>query len=297
VTPGTAVQVADYPRASTFGPRRLIDYEFVWVLRGSAIWTRHEPGSDGLPAREHRLVLAPGELALARAGTVDSYQWNDQTSSTHAYVHFRMRGGERLGGEHAWPATRSMLDVPILGAVCGYLLDLAGQQSDRARARSDELVGLLVDLFVTGPFEEPVLLLPGWLVSLTGHVRRVWDADGMRMVEVPELAQAAAVSTGHLYRLFRSRFGCGPAHALELLRLARAASLLRRSNATLSEVAAQTGFANAYHFSRRFAGAYATPPGAYRHTEEPADPLAPVRLAGLLPMAQLVLRSRGPRSG
>jgi AraC family transcriptional regulator len=70
-----------------------------------------------------------------------------------------------------------------------------------------------------------------------------------------ELAAAAGVSSGHLFRVFRAEFGCGPARALEVVRLARSAATLQRSKASLAAVAAQHGFANAYHFSRRFSQA------------------------------------------
>lgn len=294
MTPRTAVQLADYPPGARYGPRRLHDHEFVWVVRGSAVWTVHE-GSAEAPPRD--ALLTPGQLALARAGTVDSYQWDAGVVSSHAYVHFGLTGAEALPGPGAWPATRSFLDMPVLGALCDYLVELAQAPSAAARNRSDELVRLLLDLFVTGPLIEPEPALAGYLKAVTEHVHRVWDTDGLRLIEVPELARAAGLSPGHLFRLFRSRFGCGPARALELVRLARAAGLLQRSNATLAEIAADTGFANAYHFSRRFAAVYATPPGAYRHRSQPKDPLGPVRAAGLLPMAQLLLRSSARPNG
>ena len=83
----------------------------------------------------------------------------------------------------------------------------------------------------------------------------------------------------------RAELGCGPARALELVRLARSAATLQRSNASLAAVGAQHGFANAYHFSRRFSQAYRMPPGTFRALGLGPDPLEPVRRAGLLPFA------------
>ena len=134
----------------------------------------------------------------------------------------------------------------------------------------------------------PATKLPPHLAAALGEVRRIWRVEGVRIVEVDELAVAAGVSGGHLFRVFRQQYGCGPAHALELVRLARAAVMLQRSNATLDEVAAECGFANAYHFSRRFRASYAVPPGSYRRTSPTPDPLGPVRAAALLPVAQLL---------
>ena len=50
-------------------------------------------------------------------------------------------------------------------------------------------------------------------------------------------------------------------------------------------LAAQHGFANAYHFSRRFSQAYRMPPGTFRALGLGPDPLEPVLGAGLLPFA------------
>jgi AraC-like DNA-binding protein len=51
---------------------------------------------------------------------------------------------------------------------------------------------------------------------------------------------------------------------LELIRLGRAATLLERSNLTVTEVAVSVGFRDPLHFSRRFRRAYGVSPRAYR---------------------------------
>ena len=150
---------------------------------------------------------------------------------------------------------------------------------------SGQVLGLLLDLVVRGPIEEPRSAPPPLVAAALAHVRRTWETQGMRLVGAEELAAAVGVSVGHLFRVFRQQYGCGPAHALELVRLARAAALLQRSNSALDEVAATCGFANAYHLSRRFRAAYGAPPGAYRRSMAAEDAFAPVRQAGLLQVA------------
>src|SRR5918998_6357912 len=109
VRSGGMVQVADYPPGADFGPRELHDFEFVWVLRGSAVWTvRQRPAAAPVDC-----LLRPGTLALARAGTVDSYHWDDDMGTTHAYVHFAMDPAG-LVSTAGWPATRSMTASPVL---------------------------------------------------------------------------------------------------------------------------------------------------------------------------------------
>ncbi|MDN5726867.1 MAG: helix-turn-helix transcriptional regulator, partial [Propionibacteriales bacterium] len=116
-----------------------------------------------------------------------------------------------------------------------------------------------------------------------------WATAGVSRVPVAELARAAHVSAGHLHRTFRQAFGCGPARALELVRLARAATALQRSNTTISDVAAAHGFANPYHFSRRFAHTYGSPPHAFRTREPLTDPMWPLRETQLLAVAAPLL--------
>src|SRR4029450_13266649 len=57
--------VAVYPPGATFGPRRLEDFEFVWLLQGASEW-RYGQGS---------IVLGPNSLLLGRPGITDSFIW------------------------------------------------------------------------------------------------------------------------------------------------------------------------------------------------------------------------------
>ena len=117
-----------------------------------------------------------------------------------------------------------------------------------------------------------------------------WQTDGPRLIAAEELAAAISVSAGHLFRVFRNAYGCGPARALELVRLARSAVALQRSNASLAEIAHRGGFANAYHFSRRFCAAYGVSPAGTGGINRLRIPQAPVRSAGLHQVAYLLSR-------
>ncbi|QGN31871.1 helix-turn-helix domain-containing protein [Microlunatus sp. Gsoil 973] len=268
--------LADYPPAAIFGPRLMHDYEFVWLLRGSALWSIDDD--------QH--LLRPGTLALGRPGVVDCYRWDSEQPSTHAYVHFGLTGVDQLPDR--WPAVRSLVTLPVLDGMCRYLLQLAGDPSPESAARRDQLLGLMVEIFVAGPVPRGEAVLPQVMITIAGRVRSDWDRYGIRQLGVDVLAAAGGVSAGHLHRLFRDQFGVGPGRALELIRLARAATTLRRSSASIAEVSALTGFANPYHFSRRFSAVYGEPPGRYRQAEDPIDPLAPLQDTGLLQLSYLL---------
>lgn len=273
------MRLADYPTSAVFGPRRMRDFEFVWILRGSARWSITDDGSEHL--------LRPGTLSLARIGITDSYHWDPERPSTHAYVHFEL-DHDRLGplpDPVGWPTTRSMAELPVLDGCCRYLLQLAGDPTPAAVRRRDQLIAMMLDIFVNGPVPAVDPQVPDFMIGVADHVRAVWDTDGIRPIGVEELAAALHVSPGHLHRLFRDHLGVGPGRALELLRLARAAEALLRSTATIAEIAHLTGFANPYHFSRRFRQTYGTAPGGYRSSDRRADPLAPLQDSGLLSLS------------
>jgi AraC-like DNA-binding protein len=288
VIPSGRALLADYPVGSVFGPRTLHNCEFIWVVSGSARWTWQRSGAVG------EVVLRPGMLALATTRMRDRLQWDTERRSRHGYLHFDVTttGDADSDGDlpepDRWPTVRNLSTTPVLRELCSYLEELATMADPGADARNTEVLDLLLKIFVAGPFRDPAAL-DEHLTAVVDHVRRGWT-DGPRIVSIEELCDATGLSAGHLHRIFRQRYGCGPIRSLELIRLARAAVALQRSNQTLADVASRCGFANAYHFSRRFTGTYGIRPGRYRRQEDARDPYDPLRTAGLLPFAQALLQ-------
>lgn len=296
VVPRGRVLLADYPPGATFGPRTLVDFELVWLLSGSAEWVTRSIGAGGAVRSEETHRLRPGMMALARRGQEDTYRWDRERPSSHAYVHFTVTELGSLPAPEEWPAVRDLSEAPILEGLSDYLVRLAGLESEAAWHRSDEIVRLLLDLFVTGPLPPESQRWPPHIGGVLTYVDVAW-VDGMRIVSAAELAEAARVSPGHLFRLFREAYGCGPIRALEIVRLARAAVSLQRSNASIAEVSGASGFVNPYHFSRRFSELYGVPPGAFRRSPQPPDPLGPVRHTPLLPVVHRLMNTGSrPRS-
>lgn len=261
--------VAHYPPGATFGPRSSQDLEFVWVLSGSARWR----------AGDEQVDLEPGVLLLVTPGPPDTFAWDPTHPTTHAYVHFEVENAPLTG---AWPRTRRLTTIDPMAALCGYLLRLGSRPAAQARARVDSVVALLLDLFVAGPLlrEDPGAELPVHLARSIGHLRRTWRDGPVRAVPVAELAAAGGVSASHLSRLTRQWFGIGPAAMVELLRLARAATLLQRSNLPVRAIAEACGFVDPLHLSKRFRLAYGLPPRDYRRRPG-LDPLEPLERRGL----------------
>jgi AraC-like DNA-binding protein len=270
--------VAVYPPGATFGPRLLPDYEFVWLLQGTAEW-RYDQGS---------IALGTNSLLLGRPGMRDAFVWDRERPTRHAYLHFRLDG--RLAGlpdPALWPLVRRLPDDDPLRPLLRYLLKVGEDRS------TGEVLRLLLTLFVRGPLPDRAdERLPPPLEGLLELVRRAWAPPApTRPLPLRELAAGACVSPGYLSRVFRHHYGTGPVAAVELLRLARAATLLARSNLSVAAVARDCGFANPYHFSRRFHRVYGRPPGRYRRAPSRTEPNEPLARVGLTPLADRIWRT------
>jgi AraC family transcriptional regulator len=255
--------VAVYPPGATYGPRRLRDHEFVWLLQGSADWT----------AGAERIHLEPGWLLLLRPGTRDRFDWDRERPTRHAYCHFTVPESDRPA-----PVRRLRPLTPggPLESLCRYLLALHFGHAPNAADRLRDVLGLLLAVFDDGPVPEDdaaLAPLPAPLERAIAYINGQWSVNGPRAIGLEELGTAAAVSPTHLSRLFRAHLGMGAAAIQERLRLARAATLLRRSNLSVAAVSDTCGFANPYHFSHRFRVVAGVSPSVYRNSAETAGEL------------------------
>jgi transcriptional regulator GlxA family with amidase domain len=89
---------------------------------------------------------------------------------------------------------------------------------------------------------------------------------------LPELARQAGVSLRQLERRFATAFSVSPAGYYRALRLRYGAWLLRHTTDTVTQIASDTGFADAAHFSREFRRAWQMTPSTFRRmTNGPGD--------------------------
>jgi len=253
-----------YPPATGFGPRRLRDYELVWVVQGSVV--HHIQGQPDTP-------LEDGAMVLCRPGTTDRFTWDPTHPTRHAYLHFDF---DEL--PDAWPKARAWPDrwqLPtddVVRPLFRYLLANAAGWGDTAAGRDvspvvASAVETLLGALIMGPVAQASELapaLPGPVARSLGYVRQRLDTDMREAVTLDDLAGAAKVSPEHLCRLFREALDTSPVQAVSLLRLDRAMTQLVRSDLTVAQVADRTGFASPFHFSRRFKQVYGKSPSQAR---------------------------------
>jgi len=249
---------AALPPGSTFGPRVLIDYEFLWVLEGNVVGSY-----DG-----KSFELPPNSLVLARNGMTDYYRWDPVRKTRAAYIHFMpKRAGAVLPPESKWPIVRYLPDGDILRPLFRHVLWLLSQNKPHQDPLAQNAMRQLLAAYLSGDFNTGTYSdadLPQTVVRVLKSVQASWNEGSIKPLTLAQLAKIACVCEGHLCRLFQQSLGCGPMTALRMLRLDRASAMLRESNLKIHEVAILTGFESQFHFSRCFKTAFHVSPRKYR---------------------------------
>lgn len=108
------------------------------------------------------------------------------------------------------------------------------------------------------------------------RARDLADARYREAITVDDLARAAGLSRAHFSREFRGAFGESPHGYLLSRRLERAASLLRRTDRSVTDVCLLVGLRSVGSFTTSFHRAYDLTPTAYRAAFPPAATYARV---------------------
>lgn len=232
-----------------------------WLL----IFTVAGAGRVGV-GTDDEYLLGPGAALLYQPGTTQRYYTDPPTGSWHLlYSHFHPRPhwdvlmrwpqyapGLRLAVSTDASVTRqihrSLLEtVKFARQRLPGSLDLAMN----ALERSIILAGLFGE---SHPMDERVRRAVDWLAS---HLRDPFSLG--------VLARHCGLSVSRIAHLFREQVGVSPQKYVDELRLQRAAQLLRSTSLGIAEIAAETGYANAFYFSNRFRKMTGQSPTQYRH--------------------------------
>ncbi len=101
-------------------------------------------------------------------------------------------------------------------------------------------------------------------LALLRRVRDRIDREFAQPLNVEALARDVNISAGHLSRQFKAAYGESPYSYLMTRRIERAMALLRRGDATVTEVCFAVGCSSLGTFSTRFTELVGMPPSEYR---------------------------------
>ncbi|MEM8874350.1 MAG: helix-turn-helix transcriptional regulator [Planctomycetota bacterium] len=240
---------------ATFGPRRLRDYEIVWMTDGSATYRFDDQSVD----------VAEGAVVLCRSGWRDEFLWDARRPSRHVFVHFDILRTPR-SVMTGWPVVVEPKPGDLLRTCLQHLLAWRGRGDDALRR---QVLRTMLGSFVAGETDVTVPPrddLPDAVRAALAHIAITLRNDLSAGVTLDELAEVACVTREHLCRLFTQSVGHAPAAVVRLWRLDRASDLLVRSNDSVRQIAETVGFASPYHFSRRFSEAFGMSPTALRQS-------------------------------
>ena len=105
---------------------------------------------------------------------------------------------------------------------------------------------------------------PGRAEELFLRCRAAMDARLEQPATLKEVAAAVGIQPASVCRLFRRFLGISPYQYLLRRKMILAAELLVESGRRVKETAELVGFADPYHFSRRFKAVHGTPPSRLR---------------------------------
>lgn len=117
------------------------------------------------------------------------------------------------------------------------------------------------------------------------RLRRARDTINRRYadpLDVPALARAAGMSTGHFARCFQAAFGESPYSYLMTRRVERAKALLRRGDLSVTAVCMEVGWTSLGSFSTRFTELVGVSPSAYRARDHATGESIPACVAKIV---------------
>ena len=164
-------------------------------------------------------------------------------------------------GSQSAPALRAAMDLLVAETAAG-----APQPGgDLVRTHLAHIVvTMALRAYATGPD------VRGWLAALgdsqLGPVLRAVHQDPAHPWTVQELAQRAHLARSTFAARFREHVGVAPLEYLLRLRMHHAVGLLRRPDASVTEVAERVGYASHSSFSHAFTRVMGAPPGRFRST-------------------------------
>lgn len=222
--------------------------EVAWVVAGSTHVT-----SDGMT-----YDLGPRSVLYLPPGPLNQFRFSKDTTTTSCFAQFKMVDPPPDC------VLRRLTADDVNWLLLEELLQLDRHRPPQWEVLAEHILSYLVWSLLAGNWVERGPRLPPPIELMVDLVRDRWHSGVLRSPTLPELAAAAGVAPSHLCKVMRRATGHSPMAALRLIRIDRAATLLRHSSLPVGKIAHGTGFESGFHFSRVFATVTGHSPTAYR---------------------------------
>lgn len=231
-------------------------HSFYWIRAGRGTFVTDEP-----------LRVKSGMLFYLKPGLAMSMESDGEEPLRISMVLLKLSTVEK---EIAVPVQE--LDLPFVTQVAGesqQRLDerfealtsgwVPGQPAEELRAKAVlyELLYEIVQLQYSSPAAE---IGPELFRRIKGELER----DFAQPLRLKEVAARSGISVSHLRELFHRYLGMSPKSYLDQVRNEHAKKRLIYTSLTVREIGESCGYADEYHFSKRFKQANGLPPLAFR---------------------------------
>ncbi len=246
------------PPGATYGPRLSDNYELIWIMEGEVKATFDQAVIQG----------KEGTFLFRRPGVRDYYEWSTRNRTIHAYVQFDIprRGGFPIPSKGV-PVSRKIADNDVLRPLFNYLLQLDSLKEPQRTELMVPTLELLLKSYISGQVKvKPQLAaqVPELVERSVEVITRKTTQSPPERLSLTELAKTVHSSPENLCRLFQKSLNLGPLEYAKMVRLDRAANLLRRTNQSLAQIAAATGFYDGFHLSKSFKKVYGLSPKEFK---------------------------------
>jgi AraC-like DNA-binding protein len=232
-----------------FAPHRHDTYAIGLTLSGVQTFRYRGAQRICLPGQLH--ILHPDEVHDGGAATEEGFSYRILYIDPHLI-------GEALGGGPLPFVSAPIVDAePLRQTIPAEVFDVGAPIDDVSRV---DLIAAVANLLaaVTLPAQKPKALACGALE----RVRDCLAANPARQHSMDELESFCGLDRWSLARQFRAAYGTSPSRFRTLRQLDMARRLMARG-ASLAAAAAEAGFADQSHMSRRFKSAYGLTPAAW----------------------------------
>lgn len=239
--------------------------ELLGRLQSHVQWVGLHTGELTLVVNGEPRLIPPGHGFFLVPGSRYDFHFSKKSPSRHTWIDFL---------DPRFPDTKELKKLPHLTPIGARgekqietLLTFSREEMARDEKIFLELSRAFYHWFVEEGKRTARLSAPGSGKPIHPAVEtaRLWLAEHLsETLRLSDLAEEVGLSREHFVRLYRKETGLTPMASLWKLRVDKARELLEHTGLSLEEIAAQTGFSNVYHFSRRIRDETGYPPGLYR---------------------------------
>ena len=249
-----------YQAGDKLAERRLTDYEFVAIRRGSPTYRCNGASFE----------LKPGSVVLGRPGSLESYEWDSAGPTQHSFFHFSIARlpDDILASEGALKS--AIIDPPpVIPLLVNTLVDELVEEKNQSDQTCDRGIACKVEALLRIYLEAQEdkstfarFTLP--VGRALGLMRKTLETRAPGALSLGDLSAASHVSEKHLCRLFANEVGISPLQTYRLMQMQFSLVLLARTNTSIKDLARQLGFDDALYFSRFFSKTYGLSPSRMR---------------------------------